>query len=79
MRIDLMIPVVVIGFIGDIIAPSFLPHYPPVFMLFAVVLVPRARSLCLSKVRSPADASSSVRLLREVGRRGFMCYGTGPA
>jgi hypothetical protein len=34
-----MIPVVGIGFVGGIIAPSFLPHYPPVFMLFAVVLV----------------------------------------
>ncbi len=37
--IDLMIPVVVIAFIAGIIAPSFLPHYPPVFMLFAVLLV----------------------------------------
>ena len=70
--IDLMIPVVWFGFMLGA-APSFLPHYPLVFMLVMVAVVYIALTpLCLSKVRSPADASSSVRLLREVGR-GVAC------
>ena len=37
--IDFMFPVVWFGFIAGIIAPSFLPHYPSVFMFVMAAVV----------------------------------------